>query len=545
MSKPNSFKKTSKEKEILIDIMTLLKNKNRNPSNIKDLKYLLNLIINPDYKSFKSEYEYLLIFLLKHLNSKNEAIFNEYFFKSCEIGKIENVKILLENKINVNCQNEQGETPLHIAISKDDIELINLLIKYEPDTSLATYKEGLTAMNYAEFRGDKKIIEIIEELTEKQKKKKIQNEIANCISNGLNNINENINNYILQESSSFLSKNNTINLNQIQNYNGDIISIIGEEDKSLSSFANKNMINNSENKYLATQTIINESDYYEENSPINKDLSLIKKYSKNSKSISVDKKLIFPSINKKEEMVNNNIRTSINPSYIQSLTTCHTLNKDHFESNPPLPNNIPLLKQANRKANLFKFIQEINLPKEYANNLIDNGFDVLDVLIYQAKKGIAFTYQNLKDIGIKLPGERAKILVHLEEIAGNFDFKFDKELVYSNKIDNYKNSSLFKFLSEINCQKYIKNFINGGYYTSELLLLQMISKEPLTEEILINDLGLDTFVSKEILGNLNERSQIYCKNMSYIDKNIEENKNKLIILEGNNNIKSCDMCLLF
>ncbi len=544
MSKPNSFKKTSKEKEILIDIMTLLKNKNLNPSNIKDLKYLLNLIINPDYKSFKSEYEYLLIFLLKHLNDKNEQIFNEYFFKTCEIGKIENVKIFLENKINVNCQNEQGETPLHIAISKDDIELINLLIKYEPDTSLATYKEGLTVMNYAEFQGNKKIIEVIEELTEKQKKKKIQNEIANCMSNGLNNINDNINNYILQESSSFLSKNNTTNLNQIQNYNGEIISIIGEEDKSLSSFANKNMINSNEHKYLATQTIINDSDYYEYNNPINKDLSSIKKYQNNSKQISVDKKLIFPPINKKEEMVNSNIRASVNPSYIQSLTTCHTLNKDHFESNPPLPNKISL-KQTNRKADLFKFIQEINLPKECANNLIDNGFDVLNVLIYQAKKGIAFTYQNLKDIGIKLPGERAKILVHLEEIAGNFYFQFDKELVYSNKIDNYKNSSLFKFLSEINCQKYIKNFINGGYYTSELLLLQMISKEPLTEEILINDLGIDTFVSKEILGSLNERAQIYCKNMSYIDKNIEENKNKLIILEGNNNIKSCDMCLLF
>ena len=502
MSRPNSFKRTSKEKEILIDIMTLLKNKNLNPSNIKDLKYLLNLIINPDYKSFKSEYEYLLIFLLKHLNSKNEAIFNEYFFKSCEIGKIENVKILLENKINVNCQNEQGETPLHIAISKDDIELINLLIKYEPDTSLATYKEGLTVMNYAEFQGNKKIMEIIEELTEKQKKKKIQNEIVNCISNGLNNINDNINNYILQESSSFLSKNNTTNLNQIQNYNGEIISIIGEEDKSLSSFANK------------------------------------------SKQISVDKKLIFPTINKKEEMVNSNIRASVNPSYIQSLTTCHTLNKDHFESNPPLPNKISL-KQTNRKADLFKFIQEINLPKEYTNNLIDNGFDVLDVLIYQATKGIAFTYQNLKDIGIKLPGERAKILVHLEEIAGNFDFKFDKELVYSNKIDNNKNNSLFRFLSEINCEKYIKHFINGGYYSLELLFLQMISKEPLTEEILVNDLGLNTFVSKEILENLNKRAQIYCKNKGCNDKNIEENKNKVIIMEENNNIKSCDMCLLF
>lgn len=543
MSRPNSFKKTSKEKEILIDIMTLLKNKNRNPSNTKDLKYLLNLTINPDYKSFKSEYEYLLIFLLKNLNPKNEPIFNEYFFKTCEIGKIENVKILLENNINVNCQNEQGETPLHIAIAKDDIELINLLIKYDPDTSLATYKEGLTVMNYAEFRGDKKIMEIIEELTEKQKKKKIQNEIANCINNGLNNINENINNYILQDSSSFLSHNNTTNLNQIQNYNGEMVSMIGDEDKSLSSFINKKMMNSNENKYLSTQTIINESDYFEDNSPMNKELSSIKKCPKNSKQVSVDKKLIFSSFNKKEEMVNNNIRASINPSYIQSLTTCHTLNKDLFEPNPPLANHMTL-KQINRKSNLFKFIQEVNLPKEYANKLIDNGFDVLDVLIYQAKKGIAFTYQNLKDIGIKLPGERAKILVHLEEIAGNFDFQFDKEIVYSNKIEDYKKNSLFKFLSEINCEKYINNFINGGYYCSELLFLQMISKQPLNEEILINDLGLNSFASKDILENLNERAKIYCKNMGY-DKNNEENKNKVIIMEENNNIKSCDMCLVF
>ena len=33
------------------------------------------------------------------------------------------------------------------------------------------------------------------------------------------------------------------------------------------------------------------------------------------------------------------------------------------------------IKMKNKKENIFKFIKEINLPKEYANNLIDKGFD--------------------------------------------------------------------------------------------------------------------------------------------------------------------------
>ena len=37
------------------------------------------------------------------------------------------------------------------------------------------------------------------------------------------------------------------------------------------------------------------------------------------------------------------------------------------------------------------------------------SFD-LEVLINQMKKGLALSYQNLKDIGINSPGDRAKIL---------------------------------------------------------------------------------------------------------------------------------------
>ena len=557
MSRPNSFKNTTKENDLITNIISLLKEKNLNPSKKKDLKYLLSLTVNPDIK--KINLEYLLIFLLKYLSPENESLFYENFFQSCELGKLHNVKILLENGFDVNCQNELGETPLHIAIAKNDIELIKLLIKYEPDISITNYKDRFNAMNYAEICGNKDIIDIIKELYEKNKKQEIKNEIVEYINNDMNNLNENLKNYLIKDSGSFmLSRNNTTNnLDQIQNYNGEIVSMLLDEDKSMSSASNnfnkniqssKKVINN-ESKYVNTQTIINESDFYEENSPMDaKNLILINNNSsqrknsiKNSKQISTEKKLFISSLKRKEENTFNNNRYSINPSYVQSLTTCHTLNRDHFESNSPMVNNKKIDKK-NKKENIFKFIQEINLPKEYANNLIDNGFDVLDVLISQTKKGIALSYQNLKDIGIKLPGERAKILVHLEEISGNFNCNIDKEILYANKID-IKNNSLYKFLFRINCEKYINDFIDAGYYNSELLFLQMASRQPLNVDILIEDIGLDKNDAKKILDNLIEGSENFIEDIKYIEEN-KEKKSKFIILEENN-FKSCDMCLIF
>ena len=557
MSRPNSFKNTTKENDLITNIISLLKEKNLNPSKKKDLKYLLSLTVNPDIK--KINLEYLLIFLLKYLSPENESLFYENFFQSCELGKLHNVKILLENGFDVNCQNELGETPLHIAIAKNDIELIKLLIKYEPDISITNYKDRFNAMNYAEICGNKDIIDIIKELYEKNKKQEIKNEIVEYINNDMNNLNENLKNYLIKDSGSFmLSRNNTTNnLDQIQNYNGEIVSMLLDEDKSMSSASNnfnkniqssKKVINN-ESKYVNTQTIINESDFYEENSPMDaKNLILINNNSsqrknsiKNSKQISTEKKLFISSLKRKEENTFNNNRYSINPSYVQSLTTCHTLNRDHFESNSPMVNNKKIDKK-NKKENIFKFIQEINLPKEYANNLIDNGFDVLDVLISQTKKGIALSYQNLKDIGVKLPGERAKILVHLEEISGNFNCNIDKEILYANKID-IKNNSLYKFLFRINCEKYINDFIDAGYYNSELLFLQMASRQPLNVDILIEDIGLDKNDAKKILDNLIEGSENFIEDIKYIEEN-KEKKSKFIILEENN-FKSCDMCLIF
>ena len=547
------------QNELNNNIKKFIKEKNLNPKQPDDLKSLLSLNIN----NKKFSYENLLDFLLQYLNKSNESIFCDHLLESCEKGKLNNIKILLENGININCQNNKGETPLHIAILKKDIELINILVRYEPDTNLSTYEDNLTVKNYAENSENKYIIKIINDLDEKNKKKIVKTEVINYINKGMDNI-DNIN----YSNISFLVNENN-NLNDIQNYNGEKISIITHEDESISStlnYINKNSLksginlNNFENTSTINPTIVNESEFFEDNSPKN----TIKNNNYNSKANviaqnylryndihnkffledcpNVPKQLEDLKCNssplKKRDEINYNINSSINPSVIQSLTTAHSLNKEQIES--PLLNNKDT-KTFSKKDQLFKFISEINLPEIYANYLLENGFDDLEVLILQAKDGLALTDQHLKEIGITLPGERAKILIHLEELAGNFPFNLESNIIYSNKSVENKDSSLYIFFSSLNLEEYISKFKNCGYNNAELLYIQMISKYPITEDFLKNDIGLNnTEHIKKIILNLKNRSENYIHKL--YKKNIDDKNNRTIIYENSPYMKSCDAC---
>ena len=540
----NSFKENKKEIQNFSSIKSLLQEKNLNPKEINDLKYLLSLTINPDLKRFKLfNIDCLLIFLLKYLSPNTLSIFTEFFFQSCELGSLNIVRILLENDLDVNSQNNLGETPLHIAVAKNDIELIKLLIEYNPKTNIATYKDGLTAVNYAEISGNKNVYKIIKELNEKNIKEEIKNEIKDYINIDMDNIIMNSDNN-KDNSSSLFFKTDKFNYEQIQNFNGEKISIITDSDINsslLNNNLNKNNISNYDNKYINTQqTIINESDYNEDITPTNKNIFLYPrnkpKYqntyqfninnSSNKKSI---KEIKFFSSSFKRKSITNNL--SLNPSYIQSLTTCHT---------------------SLKYSKIFEFITEINLPKEYAYNLIDNGFDNLEMLISQTKNGIALTYENLREIGIKKPGERIKILLHLEEISENFHFIFPKSIYNNNDYDNSgiknKSNTLKIFLEKIEEKKYFKNFWENGIYNIEVLFVQMISKQPLNENILMNDLNIKKQDANKIIIKLYEYSRKYINKLKIMNKRkkTEENiiSNSSIIYEKNNMIKSCD-CILF
>ena len=538
----NSFKRSSKEIRNSSSIKTLLKEKNLNPKEISDLKYLLSLTINPNLQKFSYfNLDCLLLFLLNYLNPTTLSLFTEFLFQSCELGSLSIVQILLDNNLDINSRNELGETPLHIAVAKNDIELIKLLVEYEPKTNIGTYKDNLTAVDYAEICGNKNIFKMIKKLNEKNIKEEIQNEIKDCINNDMDDMD--------------LDGENGENKNfeQIQNFNGEKISIITESDinsSNLNNNFNKYSNGNSlyESKYINTQqTIINESDYNEDITPISKNIILFSKGKTNNSNNSITnstfnsnkknrKEIKFFSSSFKKKSITNNI--SVNPSYIQSLTTCHSTNKENKE----LYNSLKFSK-------IIEFITEINLPKEYANILIDNGFDNLDVLIYQAKHGIALTYENLRDIGIKKPGERIKILVHLEEISDNFDFYLQKKIFLDDYEINNGFNTIKNFLEKIGMKKFLNNFIQNGIYNVELLYIQMGSKQSLKKDILIDDLDINANDAKKIFFKLYENSRNYINKMKILNKrnimDYQDINNKSIIYEENNKNKSCDMCILF
>ena len=564
--------KDIKEYEDYNSIKKLLKQKNLNPKKPNDLKYLLSLTLRSSIKKYNLDY--LLNYLLKYLNSSNKSIFYEFLFQSCEQGILNNVKLLLENGLSVNCQNVLGETPLHIAILKNDIDLIKLLIKYEPNTNLTTDKNGLTVMNYAEIRKNKKIIKMIEDLVEKNKKELIKSEIIDYINKDMNNINQIVN----EDINTFITKNN---IEEIQNYNGEKLTIINEEENNTinrnentnnSKLNHKN--NKNDNKFTITQTILNESDFCEEISP--KNTIKVNNFSNNinninninnsnsngivndenhrrnftedcfcdmkiSKRFSTSLKYYTSPLRRKEELLNYYNNNSINPSCVQSLTTSNTVNREQYES--PLISN-KTSKSIDKKIELSKFIQEINLPKNYVNILLDNGFDDLEVLVNQTKNGIALSEKNLKDTGIKLKGDRAKILIHLEELAGNFHFLLEKDIIYNNLIEENKNNSLYKFLASINLEDYINIFYEKGYYNAELLYIQMVSKNPITEDILKNEFGLNKIGHiKRILLNLQSCSENYILRLK--NKNKESQYYKSVVFDSNPYLKACEACLIF
>ena len=568
MSNINKSIESSTDTEQKTSIKKLLKDRNLNPNKSEDLKYLLSLSLLPKINKYKFNFKSLLSYLLKYKNPKNDSVFNDFLFQSCELGKIDNVRILLKYGLDLNKQNELGETALHIAVAKNDIELVKLIAEQEPRTDLLTFKDDYSVINYAEIYGNENVIEIIQELNERNKKKIIKSEIVDLINKDMVSINaKNLSNI-----SSFVNINNK-DFDEIQNYNGEKLSIIANDDLSnnlISSNINKNInvnINLNVNKEILhndknfsnINTIINDSELYDDISPknINKInnynyFNCIKNNNKNilldnrqsipiSKSLNPNELKYYTSPTKKKE--NNYSSTgSIKSSYLQSLKTCHTSLKGQYES-PVFQNKVK--KILDKRMELYNFIKEINLPIKYAEILLDNGFDDLEVLINQTKSGVALSYQNLKEIGVGTPGERGKILIHLEEITDIFNFDIEKDIIYSDKMPDEKTGSLYLFLERISLEEYFQIFVDNGYNSAELLFMQMISKNPITEDILKSDLGINKIGHlQRIMISLNEESKKYINNLENKSKKKSKRYNH-VLYEEKSFLKHCEACLLF
>jgi len=175
------------------------------------------------------------------------------------------------------------------------------------------------------------------------------------------------------------------------------------------------------------------------------------------------------------------------------------------------------------KKDLYDFLKKIEM-EEYNELLIKEGFDDINLVINQMKNGNPINDDILKEIGINRPGDRAKILIRIQECAKLFEFKIPFEAVY---YINRKKYELLKYdfhvkalqnwLKKLNLQNYLENFYNNGYYSPELIFIQKASKFPINETILERDLKIE---------NINDRKLIMASITSNSKNYISELKKK-------------------
>ena len=569
-----------------------------NKINLNDpltLSYLLSLTIKP--KKTSTNNINLLLYLYKFFSKRNENIFKEFAFQASELGKEKILKIILENNFNINSQNELGETLLHVAIAKSDIKLINLLLKYSPNKDIKTYNDNLTVFDYALTQENSSIISLLE-----KNEINVRNNLYTIYFNDRHNkiigqfpskkndikVEEDSNNIL----NSIKSRNNQNNYNGIQNellyfdtkseqeeipeqMDSIEIKLINKvktkEEELKKEFVNKEENENSdeENEEIFNeltgnieQRIYNFSSFEANLSLFHLKFSIIGLKDKvnhlnsrrSAKTNVIENnpfnKIINNNNNKHYKIQSKQLTRDLSTNIPSLLIPLKNENENEFLTEQTLIYNNAYNFQKREKKNIIEFnnfFNEIGLSTEYMKILSLNGFDDLNLLIEQTKNGIAITDENLREIGIKLPGIRAKILIHLEELSNLFDFPIEREKVY---FENERNKNcLYRLLSSINLEYYLKNFIDNGYSSPELLFIQMQSKQPLTEEILFKEIGIDKIGYRmSILNKIKNEgcNYLYKLKNGFLGKN-KFGDNKTVIFErknedNNNNNEFCNMC---
>jgi hypothetical protein len=265
---------------------------------------------------------------------------------------------------------------------------------------------------------------------------------------------------------------------------------------------------------------------------------LTKKYlnNENKQSMDIDnKKKTINRIQKKNFFITKKLNS--NEKVKNKNKNNQPLSEDKKKSIEHDENNLTL--KSHKLLN--KFLSEINMTK-YMNIFALNGFDDINLILEQSKNGnTSIQDSELKEAGIKMPGDRAKILIRIQELSNNFLFKIPKEVYYN--IDNKTNiendhsiKKLKEWLKTLKMEQFLMNFINCGYYSIELMLMQMASNNPITSEILKEDIGIEKVGHRSrIINKLKSDSRSYISELTI---------NLLVMNIGEEKTDNCQ-CIIF
>lgn len=248
---------------------------------------------------------------------------------------------------------------------------------------------------------------------------------------------------------------------------------------------------------------------------------------------------------KKNETKNSYLQLNENENFDKDFftsTPCQTsTNSTNFiENQEYCLNNKNFFNNKNK--NIYYFLRDINL-QQYFPLFIQNGYDDLDLILNEVKiyDGCPIKNNDLRTIGINNPGDRAKILIRLEEISNCFPFNIPEDIYRENKIiDNSiinRINQLKIWLSSINLNDLLDNFLICGFYNLDLLIIQNLTKSPLTE----NDLKVEFNIEKQ-----GYRTRIISKiKQDSKKKFIDSNKETETIIYNNQKEESTCKCQIF
>ncbi len=338
---------------------------------------------------------------------------------------------------------------------------------------------------------------------------KIELNKNNQINNNQNIINENLinqNNIIKNNNNLYFINENYSSENICDNNQNNSIDINNQNILNKNNIKKNIIIDNNNN-----QNIINEDNNNNEN---------------NFEAVETKLKLSLPDIRKIQYF-----NVSENPIPL-------TANNNNSNSK----NEINISSQETISSNsLIEFLESINL-KKYYKNLSLNGFDDLNLIIEQTKENtLGITNENLKEAGIINPGDRAKIIIKVQELANNFSFNIPKEVYYTcsdiKNADKDKNIiKLNKWLKSINVENLLNNFISNGYHSLELLLIEINCKEPITNQKLRDELNID---------KVGFRQRIIIKLSDDSKKFINQLKKNILIIDQKKSNEICNECYIF
>ena len=468
------------------------------------------------------------------------------------------VKLFMQYNPNLNLLNKNDQTPMDIAKKINDKKLINLLINKTEKYNLckSTDKKTFNKQSNKEYlyRGN---------IGDKNCKSNIYNSsVNNCSLDTKNDTdNQSVNIYkkkIVSKDSQYFGErkikcNKTISLNINFNKNNNtpdkkssINSLskfspitsrtrlvyrktspksINKKDSFFEFDKESNLVEYENNlRHLSPgvlrkyQNISNFSTKKGQNNLINNNLNLIKEKKnilENFESEDINNPKV--KIIHYDKLKNNKIKTEKNSYSPISIKNIEKNNYKIKKVRNTLINNTPFVnfkkykkkKEDISKEKLLEFLKEIGM-QQYGNILISEGFDDINLIINQIKEGFPILYDSLKEIGISSPGDRAKILIRMQQVSGGFNFEFPFEQVFFQN-----NRSIQKWLHKEKLSKYINNFINAGYQSLELLLIQMASKYKINDKILKNEIHINNEEDrKNILKYLEENSSKYTYELS-------------------------------